>query len=219
VTNSITKLPCVIYPRHTPVWRGGPTSTCIKLIFLYFSGQARFVFISGIQGRRARRISIECGLRQVNKIPCSACPSSSRSCLQMYIPERGTVINLPDKLYRGIGRSEDVDEIRYENLEKAVPLFWIDTFCYFRQKAIDWRHRTESNEMGRSVVYCLKSDVCLNPKNAVAACCGLKIHGCNARFARAFLRLATASTAFFGLNGERSSLPQPIQEYLRGQGS
>ncbi len=34
--------------------------------------------------------------------------------------ERGMVINLPDKLYRGHGKREEVDEIRYENLKSTV---------------------------------------------------------------------------------------------------
>ena len=33
--------------------------------------------------------------------------------------EQGTVINLPDRLYRGFGRSEDVDEIRHENVTEG----------------------------------------------------------------------------------------------------
>jgi dTDP-4-dehydrorhamnose 3,5-epimerase len=33
----------------------------------------------------------------------------------------GMVINLPDKLYKGIGKSEDVDEIRYENILEGSP--------------------------------------------------------------------------------------------------
>jgi len=30
--------------------------------------------------------------------------------------EKGLVINLPDRLYRGVGKSEGVDEMRYENM-------------------------------------------------------------------------------------------------------
>jgi len=35
-------------------------------------------------------------------------------------PEPGMVVNFPDKLYKGIGRREDVDEIRYESDPNSV---------------------------------------------------------------------------------------------------
>jgi dTDP-4-dehydrorhamnose 3,5-epimerase len=34
--------------------------------------------------------------------------------------QRGLVVNLPDKLYAGIQRGQDVDEVRYEERENTL---------------------------------------------------------------------------------------------------
>ena len=95
-------------------------STFISPTVLRSWAPACFVSTYGMPGKRARPTCTACVWMLVRKSPVAVLvPPRVVHAYKCISEEKGLVVNLPDKLYAGVQRKQEVDEIRHEDKQEA----------------------------------------------------------------------------------------------------